>query len=263
VTDGPAPIWSVATGPHEVAPPGHGEMVLVHGSLDRAAGLLKLSRQFDPEWRVTRYDRRGYGRSRPCDGPFTIAAQVADLVHVVRTHVGASPVVLVSHSYGGNVALATADRHPELVRAIVTYESPMSWEDWWPASSAGSEAVGWGDDPHDAAERFMRRLIGDARWERLPPATRAARRAEGPAMVAELVALRAAPPWDPARIGVPVLAMLGEHGSQHHQRGMRHLADVLPDCTFAVVPGARHFGPNTHAALVAGMIRQFLTARLG
>ena len=44
----------------------------------------------------------------------------------------------------------------------------------------------WSHDPADAAERFMRRLIGDARWERLPSATREARRSEGPALVGEL-----------------------------------------------------------------------------
>ena len=33
-----------------------------------------------------------------------------------------------------------------------------------------------------AAERFMRRMVGDARWEALPERTRATRRREGVAM---------------------------------------------------------------------------------
>ena len=53
----------------------------------------------------------------------------------------------------------------------------------------------WRDDPEQAAEQFMRRLIGDDRWDKLPPTSREARRAEGPAMIGELSNLRAHAPW--------------------------------------------------------------------
>ncbi len=76
--------------------------------------------------------------------------------------------------YGGNVALALADRHPELVRAVGVYESPLSWLDWWPGTTAGADALATRGDPAEAAERFMRRLIGDERWHRLPESTRRA-----------------------------------------------------------------------------------------
>ena len=82
---------------------------------------------------------------------------------------------MVGHSYGGNVALATVERHPDLVAGVVTYETPLSWLPWWPGDSAGGDAVAWRDDPEEAAERFMRRMIGDERWERLPPSSRASR----------------------------------------------------------------------------------------
>lgn len=251
-------IWSATTGvvgaPH---------LVLVHGSLDRSAGMLKLSRRLDRSYRVTRYDRRGYGRSTPHPGPFTIAHQVDDLQRVVATADGAGgPLVLVGHSYGGNVALAYVDRFPGRVAAVVTYESPLSWEPWWPKDSAGSNAMGWRDDPDEAAERFMRRLIGDERWDRLPPSTRAARRREGAAMIGELADLRVGAPWRADHITVPALAMYGEHGQEHHRRGTVALAEMLPDTQVECVPGARHFGPNTHADDVACRIRAFLDARL-
>jgi pimeloyl-ACP methyl ester carboxylesterase len=256
----PGPIWAMSAGPHALDPPGHGDMVLVHGSLDRSAGLLKLSRQLDDHWRVTRYDRRGYGRSRPCEGPFTVDAQVADLVAVIghARSDGDPPAVLFGHSFGGNVVLTVADRFPELVRAAVVYESPMSWVDWWPADSAGGLAVRAGGDPEAAAEVFMRRLIGDQRWARLPESSRQARRAEGAPMLAELADLRTGRPWRPERIGVPVLALFGEHGRPHHARAMRTLAELVPDGRARMVPGAHHFGPNTLPAVVAGMVTGFL-----
>lgn len=237
-------IWSSTAG--------QGPLVaLVHGSMDRSASMLRVSRRLDDRFEVVRYDRRGYGRSAPHPGGFGIDDQVADLVGVLDGR----RAVLFGHSYGGNVVLAAADRHPDLVAAAVVYETPLSWLDWWPGSTAGATALATQGDPADAAERFMRRLIGDERWERLPPSTRTARRAEGVAMVGELTDLRMRAPWSADRIRVPVVALHGEHGAPHHRDAMLHLADWLPDCRAEMVADARHFGPNTHPEPVADAVR--------
>jgi pimeloyl-ACP methyl ester carboxylesterase len=251
-------IWSATTGRV-----GAVHVVLVHGSLDRSAGMLKLSRRLDDAYQVTRYDRRGYGRSTPHAGPFDIPGQLDDLAEVIDGADDADDaLVLVGHSYGGNVALAYVDRHPGRVAAVVTYESPLSWQPWWPRDSAGGDAMAWRDEPEEAAERFMRRLIGDDRWDRLPPSTREARRGEGRAMVGELADLRAGAPWSAERIDVPVLVMRGEHGQDHHRSGTEALAEMLPDADVHIVPGARHFGPNTHPDEVGARIRQFVAEKL-
>ena len=228
--------------------------MLVHGSLDRSAGLLKLSRRLEDRFRVLRYDRRGYGRSTPHGGPFAMGEQVADLVGLLNGR----PAVVFGHSYGGNVALALADRHPDLVRAVGVYEAPLPWLDWWPTGTAGGEAARSPDDPAEAAERFMRRLLGDETWRRLPSRTRAARRAEGVTMVAELADLQAHAPWEPSRIGVPAVAMRGAGGAAHHQRSTEHLGAVLADCPVVTIDGARHFGPNSHPDAVAGVLGELV-----
>ena len=251
-------IWSATTGRDDGA-----HVTLIHGSLDRSAGLLKLSRRLVRSCRVTRYDRRGYGRSTPSGGPFTVSEHVADLrslLHQVEPAGGAS--LLVGHSYGGNVALALAEQCPELVAGVVTYETPLSWMEWWPNDSAGTDALGWLDDPPAAAERFMRRLIGDERWERLPESTRRSRRTEGTAMVGELLDLRARPAWNAEHVGVPVLAMHGEFGQEHHRLAAEWIAEQVPDGNLACLPGARHPGPNTHPDAVATMIDDFLRHRI-
>jgi pimeloyl-ACP methyl ester carboxylesterase len=232
-------------------------IVLIHGAMDRSAGLLKLSRRLDGGYRVRRYDRRGYGRSRPHPGPFTMEAHLADL----DAGVAGRRVVLVGHSYGGNVALAFAGASPSLVRAVVVYETPLSWLPWWPGTTAGGSALADVDDAADAAERFMRRLVGDHRWERLPARTRAARCDEGQAMIDELTDLRLNPPWKPEQIGVPVLVVHGEHGASHHQDGSRALAAMLAGAESAEIAGAAHFGPNTHPDDVAAIIRDFVRRR--
>jgi pimeloyl-ACP methyl ester carboxylesterase len=246
-------IWS-----EEVGREGAPLVALVHGSMDRSAGLLRLSRRLDHAHRVLRYDRRGYGRSFPHDGPFRMDEQVGDLERLLDGR----PAVVVGHSYGGNVALSLAARRPDLVRGVAVYEPPLSWLEWWPTTTAGEQALAGGGDPADAAERFVRRLIGDARWERLPPRARATRRREGVAMVGELADLRARAPWSPDQIEAPLVAVRGEHGAVQHRHGIEHLAAVVTGCAVVVIPGAKHFGPNTHPDDVAQVVTA-MVSRVG
>ena len=218
-------------------------VVVIHGSMDRSAGMLRLSRQLDDDFRVLRYDRRGYGRSFPHDGPFTMGAQVADLAELLDGR----RAVLVGHSYGGNVALTTAEQHADLVAGVAVYEMPLSWEPWWPGTTAGAVAVAAAGRPGEAAESFMRRMIGNRRWEALPEATREARRAEGVAMVAELADLRQHRPWHAENISVPVVVSYGSLGRPHHRDGMAHVAELL-GCPLVLMEGCHHDAPMSHAA---------------
>ena len=119
--------------------------------------------------RVLRYDRRGYGRSAPHDGPFAMDEQVADLAGLLD---GRRPWCS---------ATATAATSPS--------PSPTGIPSWCrPSASTRRRCRGstggrgrrpaptrspTRGDPAEAAERFMRRLIGDERWHRLPESTRA------------------------------------------------------------------------------------------
>jgi pimeloyl-ACP methyl ester carboxylesterase len=235
-------VWSDATGD-----PSGPLVVVIHGSMDRSAGMLKVARQLDDRAHVLRYDRRGYGRSCPHDGPYGMHQQVDDLAALLADRAA----VLVGHSYGGNVALATAARHPHLVRAVSIYESPLSWEPWWPGTTAGANALATRGEPADAAEAFMRRLVGDARWEALPARTREQRRLEGAAMVGELSDLREHAPWRAEQIRVPVLAGYGSTGRPHHRRGMEHVAATVAGAQAVSLEGCGHDAPMTHPALYA------------
>lgn len=230
-------------------------IVLVHGSLDRSSAFARVQRHLE-DLRVLRYDRRGYGRSLHAGTAPSIADQVDDLAAVV----GERPAVVVGHSLGGVVALSLAQRAPELVRAVVAYESPRAWAPWWPDQSAGSVAMRASRDPSDVAERFMRRMIGDERWEALPERTRAQRRAEGPALVADLRSIRdtAAVPYEPERLTVPVVAAHGTASAPHHRRTAEELAELAPHAELMVVEGAGHGVHLTHPASLAALARRAL-----
>lgn len=161
--------------------------------------------------------------------------------------------VIVGHSYGGHVALAAAQVSPAQVTAVSVYETPLSWMEWWPSGTAGGRAASSTED--DAAEQFMRRLIGDEGWENLPERTRAERRREGAALRGELSALRVAAPWDAASIRCPVVCAHGSVGSPHHARAMEWLSSAVPDGQLAVLHGAAHGAHNSHApAFAEGLV---------
>ena len=109
-------------------------------------------------------------------------------------------------------------------------------------------------DPFDAAETFMRRLIGDRLWERLPQSTKEARRAEGPALVGELRSIRSGPPFDPALIRQRVVLGCSELGRPHHQTGTRSLAESLRNATLVVIENAQHGAHASHPEQFADLL---------
>lgn len=242
-------------------------VVLVHGAMDRASSMLRVRRALEGDCRVMRYDRRGYGRSLAAGPATSFAQQVDDLAALLCDRRAA---VLVGHSLGGVICLALAERSPGLVGVVLAYEAPMMWEPWWPTDTAGAMALasiasgqrgGGGVDPGDAAEAFMRRMLGDARWQRLPGPVRAERRAEGPTLLAELHSVhRPAPaPYRPERVTVPVVAAFGSETQPQHRRGAEELARRAPRGMLETIEGADHGVHLTHPAAFAELVRGSLS----
>jgi pimeloyl-ACP methyl ester carboxylesterase len=223
-------------------------VVLVHGSLDRGTSFARVVRRL-PDLHVVTYDRRGYHRSRPVTPlATTLEDHVADLVAVVDGR----PSVLVGHSYGGDVALGAAAEAPDAVRAVGVYEPPLPWSDWWPRRSRGSIAA---EDPAAFAESFFRRVVSDDAWDRLPETARADRRADGPALVAELASIRRdRSPIDFGAIAVPVVLGRGGRSLPHHRRAIDTLVEQLRTTEVVEFPGATHGAhlsqPDAFAAFV-------------
>lgn len=211
-------------------------VVLVHGSMDRMAGFAKVARRLVDEYRVLRYDRRGYGGSVDHPGPFTIADHADDLLALM----GERRAVLVGHSMGGNVVLSVAQRRPDLVAAVAVYETPLTWMPWWPRNSTSRTVGNAGEDPGDVAETFMRGMIGNTRWERLPEATRAARRAEGRVLIGEMVSVREVAPWQAELLSLPVVVGRGSEARPHHVEGMARLAASIGGAELVTLQGCQH-----------------------
>lgn len=227
--------------------------------MDREGGFARLVKHLRPHGEVVTYDRRGYARSVSATGDLDVDAHIDDL----RTVLDDRPSIVIGHSFGGTVALALSVRHPALVRGLVVYESPMSWEPWWSRDGGGSAAVE-ATTPEDAAEAFMRRFVGDERWDRLPQRTKDARRAEGRALRAETMSLRSGCPWAGSRIGRPLMSGAGGRSRDDFRRSARIVAESSVDGRMVVLAEAHHNAhsahPETfHERLVLPLIRRVET----
>ena len=202
--------------------------------------MARLARLVQETHRVIRFDRRGYGAHCEHGGPFTVAGNADDVISLMSGRRS----VLVGHSFGGNIALAVAAKVPELVVGVSTYETPLSWFEWWPKDSAGGTALT--ASAEDAAETFLVRMIGRERWDNLPEKTKAQRRREGRALRDELNDLRSGPPWEAGKITSPVLCGRGTKAMKHHLEGASRLAEILPTGSLVSLEGAGHGAPVSH-----------------
>ena len=112
-------------------------------------------------------------------------------------------------------------------------------------------------DPGGAVERFFRRMVGEDAWERLPEGARAERRADGPALEAELRAIRLPrPPFDVSGLQVPAVFARGELSAARHRAGVEWLVRHTPDAELVEVHGAAHGAHLTHPDAFAQFVRR-------
>lgn len=230
-------------------------LVIVHGAMDRAAGFRRTARHL-PDRDIVAYDRRGYARSRHLAPVATFAAQVDDLVAVLAELVAddGERRLIVGHSAGGLIALHALTRPgiDELAVGAVVWEAPLAWNDWYTSRGSGLIHL----EPEVAAEAFMRGVIGDRLWERLPATMQSERRAEGAALQADMRNARSAEAAvDLAKIALPVVVGHGTESSVHHQRSATEAAADIAGCRLVPIEGADHgvhlSGPTSFAALIA------------
>jgi len=123
----------------------------LHGWGDRGSTFQFVVDALASRWRVIAPDWRGFGRTTHC-GPYWFPDYLADL-HVILNHYSPdSPVRLVGHSMGGNIASLYAGAMPERVTSIVNVEgfglsdsdpddAPERYRDWMEAELAGPRST--------------------------------------------------------------------------------------------------------------------------
>ncbi|EYD76997.1 hydrolase-related protein [Rubellimicrobium mesophilum DSM 19309] len=234
--------------------PGHRPtLLLLHDSL----GCVELWREV-PErlaratgLRVLAYDRLGFGRSDPHPGPLApdfIAEEAEATIPLLRDRLGLGDLIPLGHSVGGAMAVATAARHPDLCRAVVTVSAQAFVED---RTTAGirAEAEAFRDPARFA--RLARHHGAKARWALdawtgtwLSPAFAGWTQDE---------ALR--------RLRCPLLALHGdrdEYGSPAHPRRLAALTPAPAEVV--LLDGCGHLPHREQPARLVAEVARFLSA---
>ena len=231
-------------------------VVLVHGAMDRGASFGRVARRLD-DFCVVAPDRRGYDGSSGAGPPVGLDGHLEDLCRVLDGLDG--PSVVVGHSLGGTLALAVATLGRADVVSVGAFEAPVPWVDGTASRVGGSAlAVAAAEGPGAAAEHFYRSAVGDEVWARIGTTERAARRAEGPALVAELTDLRSGRAvFDVDRLRGGVHLAHGTVAPTVLADGMAALSGRSSG-TLTVLEGAPHGAhlshPDAYAGWIAGQV---------
>jgi pimeloyl-ACP methyl ester carboxylesterase len=106
--------------------PASGEpLIMLHGVAARWQSGVPLMPSLMSRWHVYALDFRGHGKSGRVPGTYQIPSYARDVTRFVQ-QVIQRPVVIFGHSLGGRVALALAAELPDMVRALVIADTPLT-----------------------------------------------------------------------------------------------------------------------------------------
>ncbi len=140
---------------HEVGA-GDPPLVFVHGIYGNRMGFGYQEEYFAPDNRCVAVDLRGNGDSDKPDEVYSMAGYADDVAALIR-RLGLGRTVLVGHSMGGQVVISVAARHPELVAAAASLDSPSNIPGWQRRFHAPFDHLMTFDGPYrEAVHRFLR-----------------------------------------------------------------------------------------------------------
>jgi pimeloyl-ACP methyl ester carboxylesterase len=208
-------------------------------------------------------------RAPKTDAPFRLEMESEPIVLDILA--GGMPVHLAGHSYGGAVAINIAMRIPDMVLSLSLYE-PAAFHLLDLADAGEARAMDElrrlgrrisvavrGDDASEAARLLVDYWGGGPIWPSLSEAARGKVREHLPKARAEFDAMSSEPhPLASYRaLDVPCLILKGSSSFNPASLAAEKLALTIPHARNAIVEGASHMGPLTHADAVAGQISSF------
>ncbi len=220
----------------------------IHGSAtDHGTWTIQLA-QLRNSVRCVAWDRRGTGQSplpEGCDY-LTVEEHADDAAALLREHGGGKPRVVVGQSFGGVVALDLARRYPELVGSAVLMEPPLAASDSVPPIPehflARYDELQRTEGGPAAAEFFLRSVLGDEAWERIPGPYRERSRALWRPIRQDIAALGAYAVRYAAlrRVERPVLLLGGDRSADFYRPTLEALERSLGNARRETLSGAGH-----------------------
>jgi pimeloyl-ACP methyl ester carboxylesterase len=214
---------------------GRGEPVFlcIHGLADTLEVWDAVAPALAERGRVVRIDQRGHGESGAPPGPCTREDLARDAIAVLDA-LAIPRAIVVGHSVGGIVAMATALAAPERVAGLVLIGT---------ASRCSERTAAWYERIALAAEQrggegLVRAIYGETSTRRVRGDAAAI------AHVARMLTSLYHDPLTPrlAAIACPVLLLVGEH-DRMSPKASETIRDALPPgrAELSVTPGCGHW----------------------
>lgn len=241
----------------------------IHCSLAHSGAWAPLMAELGRQMTMTAFDLPGHGRSAEWEPELWGAADylgaAATTARGLLRQAG-GPVEVIGHSFGALVALAAALAEPERVRSLTLIEPVLfaalngrpAWDDYLDRTAPFRNALLAGEDAL-AAELFVGLWGNGQPWAEVDARQRGnfIRRIRLLAAIAPANEEDSADLLQPGRLealAMPVLLIRGDRSPGSIPAVMEVLAGRVPGARTAVVAGAGHMAPLTHAAQVAALI---------
>lgn len=230
-------------------------VIALHCSGSGAAQWRKLGEALGSRHAFVAPEHYGCDSTGPWSGEraFTLADEAARTIGIIDASRGR--VHLVGHSYGGGVALRAAVERPERIASLALYE-PSAFHLLKVMGAHGAHALA---EIIAISKRTADGVsCGDYRgaWEALRPSVQAALTRWAPKAPLDFRALLDERTPASAYTGLrgPALIMRGQHAPVPTRAIAERLPMLLPAARLAIVEGAGHMGPLTHADKVNAII---------
>jgi pimeloyl-ACP methyl ester carboxylesterase len=210
-------------------------MLLVHGSAaDHTTWSIQLASPLRHRFTLIAHDRR--------HGITSVEEHAADAAQLLE----GKRALIVGSSFGSVVALELVRTRPELCAGAVLIEPPMAASD--DAAAAPHEFLAEFDriaaeqGGPAAGEFFLRTVLGDAAFERMPRAFQERSAQKWAEIRADSAALMAYRPRyaELAGVQVPVLLVGGDRSASYFRPTLEALRRALPHGRLEIVAGAGH-----------------------
>ncbi len=253
-------------------PLGRTPVIALHCSGAGAGQWRELGEALGGRYELVAPEHYGCDSVGPWSGAhaFTLADEAARTLEIIDRSDG--EVHLVGHSYGGGVALHAAVERPGRIASIALYEpsafhllkamsgrGAAAFSEIVAIATKSAEGVITGDY-RGAAISFVDYWGGRGAWAALRPSVQATLTRWVPKAPLDFQALIDEPTPARAYAGLrcPVLIMRGEHAPGPTRLIAETLRALIPGARLAVIAGAGHMGPLTHASEVIAAITQHI-----
>ena len=233
-------------------------VVLIHGVGLRAEAWNRQIDALAPHFRVTAIDMPGHGGSAQQQAAAPGLSDYTDAVAAVLTE----PALIFGHSMGAMVALDLATRFPGKVRGVVALNAVFN------RSAAASRAVQvraesldgattidpgetlfrWFGNVHSPESEACRTWLGNMDPSEYRKAYRVFAAEDGPSRP------------DLSVLACPVLFATGSAEPNSTPRMSQEMASLAPRGSTAIVEGAAHMMPMTHADEINPILLEFARA---